>query len=105
MQAVRQLEGRIGAVSAASYVELGRCASRHTHRVELHSWPASSFQSTGRCATTTIGRASHSLQTRPCRLTNSPQLLSPLCLHVVCRIHAYMHAHPQQGRQAASCMA
>jgi len=33
MLAVRQLEGRIGAVSAASYVELGRRASRHTHRV------------------------------------------------------------------------
>ena len=44
MLAVRQLEGRIGADSAASYVDLGQRASRHTHthRVELHSWPASS---------------------------------------------------------------
>ena len=41
--AVRQLEGCIGADSAASYVEFpGRRASRHTHHVELHSWPASS---------------------------------------------------------------
>ena len=41
--AVRQLEGRIGADSAASYVEFpGQRASRHTHRVELHSWLASS---------------------------------------------------------------
>ena len=41
--AVRQLEGRTGADSAASYVGFPRQrASRHTHRVELHSWPASS---------------------------------------------------------------
>jgi len=56
----RQPEGRIGADSAASYVELGRCASRHTHRVELHSWPASS-----RCVLS----------------FETPQLLSPLHLH------------------------
>ena len=40
---VRQLKGRTGADSAASYVEFpGQCASRLIHRVELHSWPASS---------------------------------------------------------------
>ena len=32
---MRQLEGCIGAGSAASYVELGGHASRHAHRVEL----------------------------------------------------------------------
>ena len=53
--AVRRLEGRIGAYSAASYVELGRWAGvpADTHRVKLHSWPASS-RSVGRFATTTI---------------------------------------------------
>jgi len=58
--AVRQLEGRIGAGSAASYVELGRRASTHAHSVEL-----AGLQSTGRCATTTIQHrhASHSPQT------------------------------------------
>ena len=35
--AVRQLEGRIGADSAASYVDLGRRASTHAHSVELAS--------------------------------------------------------------------
>jgi len=32
---------------------------------------------------------------------DTPQLLSPLCLHR--GIHTYMHAHPQQGRRAARC--
>ena len=41
--AVRQLKGRTGADSAASDVEFpGQRASRLIHRVELHSWPASS---------------------------------------------------------------
>ena len=40
--AVRQLEGRIGADSAASYVRFPRQRASHAHRVELHSWPASS---------------------------------------------------------------
>ena len=44
---MRQLEGRTGADSVASYVEP---ASRHTNHVEL-----ASLQSTSRCATITIG--------------------------------------------------
>jgi len=37
-------------------------ACQQTHTVL--SWPAANLQSTGRCATTTIGHASHSPQTR-----------------------------------------
>ena len=38
------------------------------------------LQSTGRCATATIGRAYHNPQTRALSF-DMPQLLSPLCLH------------------------
>ena len=52
----------------------------HTHTHTVLSWPAASLQSTARCAITTIGRASHSPQTRVLSF-DTLRLLSPLCLH------------------------
>jgi len=78
--AVRQLEGCIVADSAASYVELGQRASRHTHTVLSCTAGRPPVDRTGRCATATIGRAYHNPQTRALSF-DMPQLLSPLCLH------------------------
>jgi len=103
--AVRQLEGRIGADSAASYMELGRRASIHTHTHTVLSWPAASLQSTGHCATTTIGCAMRIPQPADLRLGDlsfdRPQLLSPLCLHRgMLGFTPHLHARPSTAGAA-----
>jgi len=81
MLAVRQLEGRIGADSAASYVDLGQRASRHTHTVlSCTAGRPPVDRSLCRDDYTDVGHASHNPQTRALSF-DTPQLLSPLCLH------------------------
>jgi len=83
MLAVRQLEGRIGADSAASYVDLGQRASRHTHTHTVLSCTAGRppvDRSLCHDDYTDVGHASHNPQTRALSF-DTPQLLSPLCLH------------------------
>jgi len=95
--AVRQLEGCIGADSAASYVELGHRASRYTHRVELRSWPASSRPVL----------CHHDYRTRTPQPADSCLVVWHTTAVLVAMlapwnagVHAYMHYHPQQ---AARC--
>ena len=99
---MRQLEGRIGADSAASYVELGQRASRHTHCVELHRWPASSRTVAVPSRLQDTHPTAHRLV--PCRLTHR-SCCRRYAYTVECRgpRHAYMHAHPWQGLRAAHC--
>jgi len=101
--AVRQLEGCIGADSAASDVEFpGQRASRLIHRVELHSWPASSRPVAVPPRLYDVHPTTRRLV--PCGLTDR----SCRCRYAYTTecwgsLHAYMHAHPQQGRRAARC--
>ena len=104
--AVRQLEGRIGADSAASYMELGRRASihTHTHRVELAGrqppvdWSLCHHDYRMRNA----HPSTHRLET--CHLTDR-SCCRRYAYTVECwgSLHTYMHAHPQQGQRAARC--
>jgi len=89
---VRHLEGCIGADSVASYVELGQHASRHTHRVELHSWPPASSRPVA-VPPRLLDTHPTACRLVPCRLTHR-SCCSSYAYTVECQgpWHAYMHA-------------
>ena len=67
------------------------------HTRTVLRWPAASLQSTN---------DTHPQPADSCLSFETPQLLSPLCLHSTpwnAGVHAYTHAHPQQRRPPEMC--